>query len=405
MDRKWLWLGAAVLTVVVFFSVRTLTRDRLPVRVVKAAHAELVNTVPTNGRVEPAVNYEVHSPLATTVKAVYVLPGEVVPAGKLLMQLDDIQAKAKVASAESGVKAAQAAVEAATHNGSLQERQQAAAEVTRARIERDQDRHDLEAMTRLNATGAASASEVTGARQRLESAEASLHAAEESAHNRYSTMEVARAQATLTEAEANLAAAQDVLNKTAIRAPAAGTVYSINVGRSEFTEEGKTLLQMADLRQEQVRAYFDEPDIGKLAVGQKISIKWDAKPGSLWHGHIVRVPVTVISYGTRSVGEVLVAIDDADGSLLPDTNVTVTVTTSSEANALSIPREALYSEGGKYYVFKVAAAGLQRTPVTIGMINLTQVSILSGLQDGDEVSTGTLNGQPLQEGIPIKVIR
>jgi HlyD family secretion protein len=49
--------------------------------------------------------------------------------------------------------------------------------------------------------------------------------------------------------------------------------------------------------------------------------------------------------------------------------------------------------------------GLQKTAVTTGTINLTQVAILSGLQVGDTVATGTVNGQPLQEGIPIKVAR
>src|ERR1035441_5612076 len=122
--------------------------------------------------------------------------------------------------------------------------------------------------------------------------------------------------------------------QTSIHAPVAGTVYSVNAGPTEFAEEGKLLLQMADLHHERVRAYFDEPEIGRLAVGQKIQIKWDAKPGRVWNGHIELTPVTVINLGTRSVGEVLVKIDDVDGDLLPDTNVTVTVTLSSEPNSL-----------------------------------------------------------------------
>jgi HlyD family secretion protein len=113
----------------------------------------------------------------------------------------------------------------------------------------------------------------------------------------------------------------------------------------------------------------------------------------------------VINLGTRSVGEVLVKIDDADGGLLPDTNVTVTVTLSSDPNVLSIPREALHSENGKTYVYKVVNASLQRCYVTIGTINLTQVAILSGVEEGDLVATGTSSGQPLQEGIAIKVMR
>src|ERR1017187_5891195 len=91
-------------------------------------------------------------------------------------------------------------------------------------------------------------------------------------------------------------------------------------------------------------ARFQKPPLGKLAVGQKIQIKWDAKPGRIWNGHIERTPVTVVNLGTRSVGEVLVTIDDLDSELLPQTNVNVTATISSESNALTVPREALRSE-------------------------------------------------------------
>ena len=405
LDRRWLWPGAVLLTIAVFFWVRSLTREHLQVHAATAVHAALVSTISTNGRVEPEVNYEVHSPMATTVTAVYVQPGDRVAAGKLLLVLDDVQARARLATAESGVKAAQASLEAATHNGTQQERQMAAADGTRARLERDEARRSVEALTKLNSTGAASPSEVAAARQRLETAEANLHGSEQSAQSRYSPAEVERARAAVADAEAGRAAARQVVAQTSVHAPAAGTVYSLNAGRTEFVEDGKLLLQLADLDHERVRAYFDEPEIGRLAVGQKIQIKWDAKPGKVWNGQIERTPITVINLGTRNVGEVLVKIDDVDGDLLPDTNVTVTVTVSNEANALSVPREALHSENGKTYVYRIVKDGLLRTFVTTGTINLTQVAILSGLEEGDLVATGTVNGQPLQEGVPIKVVR
>jgi HlyD family secretion protein len=405
LDRRWLWPGAVLLTIAVFFWVRSLTREHLQVHAATAVHAALVSTISTNGRVEPEVNYEVHSPMATTVTAVYVQPGDRVAAGKLLLVLDDVQARARLATAESGVKAAQASLEAATHNGTQQERQVAAADGTRARLERDEARRSVEALTKLNSTGAASPSEVAAARQRLETAEANLHGSEQSAQSRYSPAEVERARAAVADAEAGRAAARQVVAQTSVHAPAAGTVYSLNAGRTEFVEDGKLLLQLADLDHERVRAYFDEPEIGRLAVGQKIQIKWDAKPGKVWNGHIERTPITVINLGTRNVGEVLVKIDNVDGDLLPDTNVTVTVTVSNEANALSVPREALHSENGKTYVYRIVKDGLLRTFVTTGTINLTQVAILSGLEEGDLVATGTVNGQPLQEGVPIKVVR
>jgi HlyD family secretion protein len=355
--------------------------------------------------VEPLANYEIHSPIASTVKAVYVTSGEQIPAGKLLLQLDDVQARARVASAESGVKAAQAALDSALHNGTAQERQASASDIARARIDRDQAQHDLDALTRLNTTGAASASEVAAARERLDSTQAALHAAEQGAQARYSSADVDRARAQLADAQSALAAANEVLAQTAPRSPIAGTVYSLSTGRTEFAEAGKTLLEIADLSHERVRAYFDEPAIGQLAVGQKIVINWNAKPGHSWAGHIVQTPATIIAHGTRNVGEVLVAIDSPATDLLPNTNVTVTVTTSSEPNTLAVPREALRSENGKPYVFKVVNGQLARTDVTIGTPNINLAPILSGLKEGDYVATGTTNGLPLQEGVPIKVVR
>ena len=403
--RLWFWRSSAVLLIIVFFTVRALTRERLQIHAAPAEHAPLQSTISNTGRVEPEVNYEIHSPIAATVKAVYVQPGDKVAAGKLLMVLDDVEARARLATAESGVKAAQAALEAATHNGTQQERQMAAADETRTRLERDDARRSLEALTKLSAAGAASPSEVAAARQRLETAEANLQASNQSVHSRYSPAEVERARAELADAQASLAVARQVMAQTSVRAPAAGTVYSLDAGRTEFVEEGKQLLQLADLSHERVRAYFDEPEIGQLEVGQKIQIKWEAKPGRIWNGHIERIPVTVINLGTRSVGEVLVKVDDANGELLPDTNVNVTVTISSEANALTIPREALRQESGKPYVYKVVNDKVEKTFVTTGTLNLTQVAILSGLRAGDMVATGTVDGRPLQEGLPIKVVR
>lgn len=403
--RFWLWVGVAAVLILVFFVTRYLLRDQLSVRVAEVGHEELRNTISTNGLVEPSVDYSFYSPISTTVKSVEAMPGDKVPAGKVLLVLDDVDARAREASAQSGVKSAQVALDAALHNGTQEQQQMAAADLARAKLEHTQAQHDLDALTRLNATGAASASEVTAAKSRLASAEASLQAAQLAATSRYSSADVERARAALADAEANLAAAHSVVQKTVLRAPIAGTVYDIQAAKTEFVEQGKLLMRMADLSNERVRAYFDEPDIGHLAAGQKIVIKWDARPGREWHGHIVRPPITVITYGTRHVGEVLVSIDDPDGVLLPETNVNVTATTSSEPGVLSIPREALFSQNGQPYVYKVSGNSLVRTQVVTGIVNLTRVAILRGLKDGDQVATGSLSGQPLQEGIPIKVVQ
>jgi HlyD family secretion protein len=404
-SRLWLWIGAAVLLVAVFFVARVLTRDKMPVHAASAVRAELVGTVSTNGVVEPVDAVEFHSPAATSVKAIYVQQGDEVPAGKLIMQLDDVNARARVATAESALRSALATQEAVHQGGTLEERQSLTSTVGRDTADVAQKERELAALQKLQATGAASASEVEASRQRLSLAQDTLKADQGRQQTRYAPSEVQRASAAVSDAQANLTAARAVLDQTAIRAVHDGTVYSVHVGRSDFVEEGKLLAKVANLKQLRVRAYFDEPDIGHLSIGQKARIVWDAYPGREWHGHIILMPSTIVNYSTRNVGEVLIAIDDPGNNLLPDTHVTVTVTTSSAPNTLVIPREALHSENGKPYVFRVVSGNLERTALVIGTPNLTQVPVSSGLNDGDVVATGSLNGMALEEGAAVKVVK
>jgi HlyD family secretion protein len=404
-SRLWLWIGAAILLVVVFFAARSLTRGRLQVHAAVAARTQLSSTVPTNGLVEPVDNHQFTSPIATTVKNIYVRQGDQVKAGQLIMQLDDVNARARVASAESALQSAKATYEATQQGGSLQEQQSLTSNLSRSRLDLAEAQRELAALQKLQTTGAASASEVAAAQQRVAIDQDSLNALQTRQQTRYSPTEMARSRSAVDDAQANLTAARAVLDQTSLRAPIDGTVYSIDVGRSDFVEQGKLLFQMADLKQVRVRAYFDEPDLGNLAVGQPITIVWDGKLGKEWHGHIVRLASTIITYNTRTVGEVMVAIDDGDDGLLPDTHVTVTVTTSSEPNILAVPREAEHRENGAPFVFRIVNDTLVRTPVTTGGISQTKVAITSGLKDGDVVATGSLNGLPLEDGIPVKVVQ
>jgi HlyD family secretion protein len=136
-----------------------------------------------------------------------------------------------------------------------------------------------------------------------------------------------------------------------------------------------------------------------------MTIVWDAKPGRVWHGHIERIPTTIINYGTRNVGEVLVGVDDSDGTLLPNTNVTVTVTTFHRPNVLTVPREALHVENGKNVVYEVVKNELRRRPVQVGGVNLTSVEIISGLGEHATVALGGAKGEILSNGLPIRVVQ
>ena len=401
-----LWIIAAVALIVIFYGVHLLTRGKLPIRVAAATVGNLTTTVASNGKVEPQANFEAHAPYGGVVRELYVHAGDKVPAGKLLLAMDDSEAQSRAATALAALKGAQASYQAAQHGGTSEERISLTGELQKATIDRDQAQHDLAALQKLEATGAASPSEVASAQERLDSDNSSIQNIQQRQTSRFDPADLARAKANLDDAQAAYDAAEDAISQAVVHAPFAGTVYSVPVSRTDYVQQGDRLLSMADLTKMQVLAYFDEPEIGNLATGQPATIVWDARPDEVWHGHIVRPPSNIITYNsTRNVGEALVAIDDTDGALLPDTNVRVTITVSSESNVLTVPRDALHIEQGATYVYRVEDGTLHRVPVTVGKLNLVEVQIVSGLKAGDQVATATTNGQPVSDGVPVTIVQ
>jgi HlyD family secretion protein len=242
--------------------------------------------------------------------------------------------------------------------------------------------------------------------QRLNAANLTLATASGRSITRYTPEDRANAQARVADAAAALVAANNAYNNANIRSPIRGTVYSIPFSQYDFVPSGADdLLDVADLNRVRVRAYFDEPEIGKLARGQAVTIVWDARQGMIWHGHIESAPTTVITYGTRNVGESNITVDDAKGDLLPNTNVTVTVTRMQRFNVLSIPREALHTDGSNNYVYRIVDHKLARTPVQVGVVNLTNVEVTSGLKGNEIVVLGpTASGKELTNGLEVKQV-
>ena len=406
-SSRWIWISVGIGLIVVFYFVRMATRSKVPIRAATVGRSALRSTVPTNGVVEPQpqVFFEAHAPFPGLIKVLYVHEGEKVVKGTLLLSMDDTDARARLATALAALRTAQSSYNAIVQGGTQAERLSLGGELSKAQIDRDQAQQNLDALKKLQLTGAASASEVAAAQQRLDSDNAAIANLQQRKTNSYDAGDLGRAKAALEEAQAGYTAAQQVVNEANVRAPFAGTVYLIPHSRTEYVNQGDLLLEMADLSKMQVRAYFDEPEIGKLRLGQQVTIQWDARPDKSWHGHIARIPSTIITYTTRNVGEVLVTIDDADNDLLPNTNVRVTALVANEPNALNIPREALHTENGQPFVYQVKGDRLHRAPVVVGNLNLTQVEIVRGLKEGDVVALGSTNGQPIGDDVPISEVK
>jgi HlyD family secretion protein len=403
-NNRWLWLLIVLLAAGIFYSVRMVTRTRLPIRVARVGRGDITSTTSTNGIVEPQDKFQASAPYSGRVKAVYAHEGDKVPAGKLLVALDDTEAQTRLAAALAALSAAKANYDALTNGGSLQERYALTGDLGRAQADRSQAEKQLATLQKLASQGAASPSEVAAAQQRLDQAAASVALLSQRRQSPYAAPDLEHAKAAIADAQSACDAARQTLLQANVRAPFAGTVYSLPVAATDYVQQGDHLVEMADLTKIQVRAYFDEPEIGRLSVGLPITIVWDALPGRSWQGRIARVPSTVITYTTRHVGAAIITVDNADGTLLPNTNVTVTVTTSSTRDVLTIPREALHSNAGEDFVYLLDGEKLRRAPVKVGVNNLTSVQILSGLHEGQTVTTGTTNGQPIVDGVPVKIV-
>jgi HlyD family secretion protein len=403
--HRWLVWTTGIVAAVVILASFVLTRgDVARVRAATVERGAIRSVVSTNGKVEPQQNFEAHAPVATTVKRVLVKEGDHVRRGQLLVELNDAEALSQLARALAEIKTAQVGQSAIESGGSREEVLTLQADVTKARSERDTAQRNLDALRRLQQKGAASAGEVKDAENQWQRADADVKLLEQKTNDRYSKQERARAEAQKEQAQAAYAAADDVLRQLSVRAPFDGEVYSLPVKPGFYVNTGDLLLQEADLSSVLVRAFVDEPDIGRLAPGQKIEITWDAVPGRSWQGTVSNVPSTVKLRGTRNVGETTCVVSNRDFKLLPNINVGVIIITAEHNGVLSVPREAVHLDDTKPYVYQIEDNELRRRPVQTSISNLTRVEI-SGLPENAQVAVSTVDSKPLREGLQVKVVR
>ena len=401
--RRW-WLTAlAILAAVIVLAAFVFHRDdAVPIRTAVVESESIRSLVSTNGKIEPVNNFEAHAPVSTNVRRVLVKEGQSVKRGQLLVVLDDADARAQAARAETQLKTAQADRSAADQGGNQEELLSLKAQLVKATTDRDSAQRNLDALQKLESQGAASAGEVRDAENALARADAELSFLAKKKTDRYSNADRARVVAQRQEAQAAYDAAQDVLAKSNIRAPFDGIVYSLPARQGGFVAAGDLLLQMADLREVLVRAFVDEPDLGRLSPGNPIEITWDAVPGRIWHATVTSVPSTVKLRGSRNVGETTSIVDNRDLKLLPNINVGVSIVAAQHDNVLVVPREAVRTDDSKPYVLLVAGHQLKRREVETSLSNLTQVEVTRGLSAKDVVAINSSNGKPIGDLTKVK---
>ena len=301
------------------------------------------------------------------------------------------------------MKGAEADINAVENGGTKEELLTTRNALVKAQAERDVAQRNLQAMQHLLQSGAASQAEVDAARNQFRIAEANVQLLQQKLGGRYSKQEIGHVEAQQAEARASLAAAQQLLKNSNIVAPRAGMVYSLPVRQGAFVNAGDLLVQVADLHKVRVRAFVDEPEIGKLQKGQLVEVTWDAVPGRVWQGTVDALPTTVVQHGTRMVGEVTCVVENGDLTLLPNTNISVAVVIARQQDALTVPREAVHQDASGQFVFQVTNGELQRRDVKTSVANLTRIQVTSGLTDNAVLALGAINMQSLRAGMPVKI--
>lgn len=402
-NRGLMWTLGILAAVVLLASFMS-RGDSVPVRAATAQRSNIRSVISTNGKVEPLENFEAHAPIGTTVKKLFVKEGDHVKNGQLLVLMDDVEARSAAARALAQIRASQADSSAVEHGGTREEVLTLDSLLAKARTQQDTAQRNLEALRRLQQNGAASAGEVKAAEDQLQRANADLNLLEQKQKGRYSNPEIARVEAQQSQAQAAYDAAEDMLRQLDIRAPFDGVVYSLPVLQGAYVNPGDLILQEADLSKVRVRAFVDEPEIGRLAAGDPIEVTWDALRDRTWSGKVSAVPAVIKLHGTRNVGETTCVVDNHDFKLLPNVNVGVTIITAEHDNVLTVPREAVHQEDSKTFVYEILNNELHRRDLQTSISNLTEVEVTGGLAENALVALASVNSKPLHDGLAVRVV-
>jgi HlyD family secretion protein len=346
----------------------------------------LVSTLPTNGKVEPLQWQAVRAQAAGLVSRVDVVEGGPVAEGAVLavttdpsLQADIDTAHAKVAEAQANV----ASLEAGLRPGEVTEIENGLA---KANLDLEQAERELAVSQRLAEKQAATGTEVTAARDKVAQLKVQIAGLEKRRRNATPPADIAAARARLENAQVTLKLAGQQAALSEIRAPLAGVVYGLAVLPGTYLNPGDVVANIGVMDRLRVRVYIDEPELGRVALGQPVTITWQALPGKQWMGTVEKKPTAIEPLGSRQVGQVLCNIENPGRLLIPGTNVDASIRTGVVDGALTIPKETLRHDGGVDTVFLLKGDAIEQRAVKTGNSSVTRIQVTGGLDEGDAVA-------------------
>jgi HlyD family secretion protein len=443
-------VGAALLLgIIVAVTVYQSQKNLVTVQTGKVQKQNLASVVSASGEIKPKTYVNIGANAFGKIIKLHVKEGDRVKKGQLLAQLENVQSSADVNATRASVQAAE--TDAVAGDAALKT---SLADLNRAKSDAAHAKLDWDRAQGLYKAALIAKQDYDVKKAAWESADAGLAQAE---------ARVAQAKAQkdsmdkhITQNQANLTRVSDVLRKTAYAAPFDGVITNLPVREGETVvigiqnSPGSTLMTIADMSVITSEVKVDETDIVNVHLGQPADVTIDAIPHKVFHGivseigdnAIVRSTGVATSQATSTSQEakdfkVVVTLTDPPADLRPGLSSTAKITTATRSSVLSIPIQALTvrtqadlvpkdKDSGKgnnnnveaasapveasklkeeiQGVFVIRNKKAEFVPVDTGISGTTDIEVTKGVQEGDEVITGSYKVlRTLKPGTSVKI--
>ncbi len=438
--------GMALVGGIVFFSIQQSRKGVVDVQTGKVSRQDLTSQVTASGEIRPKTFVNVGANAFGKIVRLYVKEGDHVKKGQMLAQLENIQSAADVNATQASLTAAEAdyAAGVETLNSNV-------ADLDRAKADLEQKRFDWKRSEGLYKDQLIAKKDYDAAKNGYESAASGLSMAK--ARIAQSTAAAEAYKRRIAVQKANLVHSKDVLSKTEYRAPFYGVVTNLPVREGETVvigiqnSQGSTLMTLADTSVITAEVKVDETDIVNVKLGQSAEVSIDAIPKKKFKGTVTEIGNNALlrstgvatSQSTGSTQEakdfkVVVTLSDVPDTLRPGLSSTAKITTANKAAVLSIPIQALTirqkgdlipKKKGKdknavqaaekpedikankeelQGVFVIRGGKAQFVQVQTGITGTTDIEVLDGLKEGDEIVTGSYKVlRTLKPDSPVKI--
>jgi HlyD family secretion protein len=437
-------LAVLALAGVVGFMVYQAQSGYTPVLTGKVVRQDLATVVSGTGQIKPKTYVNVGATAFGRIVDLAVKEGDHVTKGQVLARVENVQPEANVAAQQAMI--ASSKTDVASY---VAAEETAKANVEHAKADLEQKRLDWDRAQGLYKDGILAKQDYDAKKAAYDLALATL--AQSNAALVQSRAQTESARAKVTNNQATLRYNMDALDKTVSVAPFDGIVTNLPVRQGETVvvglqnAEGSTLMTLADMSVITAEVKVDETDIVNIQIGQPADITIDALPGRVFKGHVTLVGDQAIlrstgiatsqsTTGTEEAKDfkVVVTLDTPDPILRPGLSTTAKITTAHKMNVLTLPIQALANSvptpldaNGKPIaaattpalgtkpappvqgVFAVKSInGKLRavfTPVTTGITGATDIEVLSGVNEGQELVIGPFKTlRALKSGALIK---